>query len=197
MPRRYTTLTFTDSVKQAQEHNGARAVAARMQAMDVVDDRLADREIDFIQQRDRFYVASVGEAGWPYVQFRGGPAGFLRVLDDRTLAYADFRGNRQYITTGNLAHDGRVALIFMDYANRRRLKVMARAEVLDAEEHPELTADVEDHGYRALEWSVLCFIALRRLIGIVRSTSLLVLRRRNLLQRSRAIKLGFANWRRS
>ena len=89
------------------------------------------RERDFIAARDGFYQASVSETGWPYVQFRGGPPGFLKVLDAATIAYADFRGNRQYISTGNLAEDGRVSLILMDYANRRRLKIWGRARLVD------------------------------------------------------------------
>ncbi|QDT49860.1 Pyridoxamine 5'-phosphate oxidase [Symmachiella dynata] len=149
MPRKYTELTFTESVKQSQSRYGVRSQAARMEEMDVVDDRLSEREAEFIHQRDGFYMATVGDDGWPYMQFRGGPRGFLKVLDDRTLAFADFRGNRQYISTGNLAHDDRVSLFFMDYANRRRLKIMARANVVDAEEHPELLHQVEDPNYRA------------------------------------------------
>ncbi|TWU07253.1 Pyridoxamine 5'-phosphate oxidase [Symmachiella macrocystis] len=149
MSRKYTELTFTESVKQAQTRYGARSQAARMEEMDVVDDRLSEREAEFIHQRDGFYMATVGDDGWPYMQFRGGPRGFLKVLDDRTLAFADFRGNRQYISTGNLAHDDRVSLFFMDYANRRRLKIMARANVVDAEENPELLSQVEGPTYRA------------------------------------------------
>ena len=149
MPRRYTALTFTDSVKRAQEHYGTRRQGAELEAMDWPDDRLSDREVAFVSQRDGFYVASVSESGWPYLQFRGGPSGFVKVLDERTLAFADFRGNLQYITIGNVKHDDRVALFFMDYANRRRLKVMARAEVFDAHERPDLIGQLEDPNYKA------------------------------------------------
>ncbi len=149
MPRKYTELTFTDSVKQVQERYGARRQTAKMEAMDWPDERLSDREAGFISERDSFYVASVGENGWPYVQFRGGPKGFLRVLDKRTLGFADFRGNLQYITTGNISNDNRVALFLMDYANRQRLKIMARAEIFHADDRPDLVEQLEDSNYRA------------------------------------------------
>ena len=91
----------------------------------------------------------MGENGWPYAQFRGGPKGFLRVVDEHTLGFADFRGNQQYITTGNIKNDDRIALFLMDYPNRRRLKIMARAEIFDADERPELVAQLADSHYRA------------------------------------------------
>ena len=132
MARMYPQLTFTDSVKEAQEHYGTRATTRRMEAADMADDRLGPREIDFIEARDGFYIASVGDTGWPYVQFRGGPRGFLKVLDERTIAWADFRGNLQYVTTGNVAKHDRMALILLDYPGRKRLKIMARARIVDA-----------------------------------------------------------------
>ena len=120
-----------------------------MEGPDGGGDRLGDLEVDFIEARDGFYQATVSETGWPYVQFRGGPAGFLKVLDEGTIAYADFRGNVQYISAGNLAASDRVALILMDYANRRRLKIWARARLVHRDEDPELLARLEDRGYRA------------------------------------------------
>lgn len=149
MSRRYTELTFTDSVKAAQEQYGTRDSGARMEQMAVDDRHLSPREAEFIAERDSFYMASVGEGGWPYVQFRGGPIGFLRVVDDTTLGYADYRGNRQYITTGNVRADDRVALILMDYPNRRRLKLMARMEVREAGDCPELVERLHDPDYKA------------------------------------------------
>ena len=97
-------------------------------------DRLGPLEADFIAQRDSFYMASVGETGWPYVQHRGGPVGFLRVLDEQTLGFADFRGNRQYVSTGNFETNDRVSLFFMDYPNQRRLKVLGRAKLLEEQD---------------------------------------------------------------
>ena len=136
MARNYLEVVFTDSVKEAQEHYGTRADAARMEELDDRGGVLSDKEKAFLRERDGFYMATVGENGWPYVQFRGGAPGFLRVLDDRTLHYTDLRGNRQYISMGNLRRNDRVSLFFMDYANRRRLKVLARARVVDVPDGP-------------------------------------------------------------
>jgi uncharacterized protein len=110
---------------------------------------LTEANARFIAARDSFYMASVSETGWPYVQHRGGPAGFLKVLDDRTLAFADFRGNRQYITLGNTTANNRVALILMDYPNRRRLKLYARVEAKDLASDPALAEKLALPGYRA------------------------------------------------
>jgi predicted pyridoxine 5'-phosphate oxidase superfamily flavin-nucleotide-binding protein len=101
-------------------------------------DRLGAREIAFIGARDSFYLASLTEAGAPYIQHRGGPVGFLRVLDERTLGFADYGGNRQLLTAGHLRRDARVALFLMDYAARRRLKIDGQAEVLTAGADPSL-----------------------------------------------------------
>ena len=112
-------------------------------------DRFTGNEAAFIAARDSFYMASVSESGWPYVQHRGGPPGFLKLLDERRLAFADYRGNRQYISAGNLRANTRVALILMDYAKRTRLKIYARAETLPAGSDPELEASLAMPGYRA------------------------------------------------
>lgn len=95
---------------------------------------LTDEEIGFIRARDSFYIASISESGWPYIQHRGGPAGFLRVVDDRHLAFADFSGNRQLLTTGNIQHESRVCLFLMDYGARERLKILARASLCGADD---------------------------------------------------------------
>ncbi|MGH8522972.1 MAG: pyridoxamine 5'-phosphate oxidase family protein [Gammaproteobacteria bacterium] len=100
-------------------------------------------------ERDSFYIGSVGENGWPYVQHRGGPKGFLKVLDEKTIGFADFRGNRQYISVGNVNEDDRVSLLLMDYPNRQRLKLWARARIVDPNEQPELVARLEMPTYRA------------------------------------------------
>ena len=149
MSRRYTDLTFTEGVKSVQQRYGVRAHGERVENLPVDDCRLGERETSFIAARDSFYMASVGENGWPYVQFRGGPPGFLKVLDPRTLAYADFRGNLQYISVGNFEKNDRVALILMDYPARQRLKVLARAEVHEAKEHPDLIERLRDPDYPA------------------------------------------------
>jgi predicted pyridoxine 5'-phosphate oxidase superfamily flavin-nucleotide-binding protein len=136
MPRAFAELMFTPAVKATQSRNGSReAYAAFERPEAAAHDRLGPKERSFIEARDGFYQATVNAHGWPYVQFRGGPEGFLRVLDERTLGFADFRGNRQYLSVGNLADDDRVALFLMDYARRRRLKIWGRARVI------EITAD--------------------------------------------------------
>ncbi len=111
-------------------------------------DSFTEGEKAFIAERDSFYMASVSETGWPYIQHRGGPAGFLKVVDDRTLAFADYRGNRQYISTGNLAASDKACLFLMDYPRRARLKIYAHVEKLTLDEDPAITALVTDAGYR-------------------------------------------------
>lgn len=150
MGRKFTELTFTPNVKAVQEQHHTRASNQALEASASRQDDLTAREIAFIQARDSFYQATVGENGWPYVQFRGGPAGFLRVLDSKTLGYADFRGNVQYISLGNLTGDDRVSLILMDYPNRRRLKIWARAKIVLPQEQPQLIAQLEVVDYRAV-----------------------------------------------
>ncbi len=155
MSRRYKQITYTDSVKAAQSGGqsggraGTRDIAQRMLLADSGEDRLSAREIDFIAQRDGFYLGTVSEDGWPYVQYRGGPTGFLKVIDDATLAYADFRGNMQLLSAGNIGHDDRVSLFFMDYAHRRRLKILARAEIIDGRDAPALLNRLSDPNYAA------------------------------------------------
>jgi len=147
MKPNFTHFAFTDSVRRAQQHYGTRKAYARMESA-AGSNLLSERESAFIKSRDGFYMATVGENGWPYVQFRGGPAGFLRVLDEETLGYADFRGNGQYISTGNLQSGGHAALILMDYPNRQRLKLWVNAEIKAAENDPELLRQLQapNHG---------------------------------------------------
>ncbi|MFO0745952.1 MAG: pyridoxamine 5'-phosphate oxidase family protein [Myxococcota bacterium] len=141
-------LAFTEGVKALQTRHGSRAASARTEAGRGSDagDRLGPDERAFLAERDSFYLASVGETGWPYVQHRGGPRGFVKVLDDSTLAFADYAGNRQYISVGNVGHDDRVALVFVDYPNRARLKLLAHARIVDAATDPDLVARVSDGG---------------------------------------------------
>ncbi|WP_217272314.1 pyridoxamine 5'-phosphate oxidase family protein [Sphingopyxis sp. BSNA05] len=123
-------------------------------------DRLTAREAEFIAGRDGFYQATVSETGWPYVQFRGGPRGFLKILGETQIAYADFRGNRQYVSVGNLSVDDRVSLILMDYPNRRRLKIWGHATTVDAAEAPAMVGALQDEDYQALsERAVIITIA--------------------------------------
>ena len=135
---------FTPAVRAAQERYGSRAAGERLESDSREDAQLGPAETAFIEERDGFYLGTVNEEGWPYVQFRGGEPGFLRILDPKTLAFADLRGNRQYISVGNLTADDRVSLFLMDYAKRRRLKLLARATVKESEEVPELLERVAD-----------------------------------------------------
>lgn len=149
MARAFAQIAFTDSVKTVQTNHGSRKAYQKFELDPERGDRLTEREIEFIAARDSFYMASVSETGWPYVQHRGGPVGFLKVLDDKTIAFADFRGNKQYISVGNLSVDNRVALFLMDYPNQTRLKLWARAQLVDAKTNPELIAGLQDRTYDA------------------------------------------------
>ena len=143
----FLDIAVTRSVRAAQSANGAeRLWLAR--DIDRPSDRFTPAEAAFIAARDSFYLASVSETGWPYVQHRGGPSGFLKLLDDRTLAFADFRGNRQYISLGNAAANDRVAMILMDYPNRRRLKIYGRLSSVALEEDQALADAILAPGYR-------------------------------------------------
>ena len=142
----FLDIASTPSVKAAQAANGSAELFARFSG-DRTFDRFTEAEAQFIAARDSFYLATVSETGWPYVQHRGGPPGFLRLIDDRTLAFADFRGNRQYISLGNLNANNRAALMLMDYPNRRRMKIYARIEVKELSD--ELAAKVLPPGYKA------------------------------------------------
>lgn len=134
MAHSFFDLAFTPQVKAVQARQGSRGAYARFEAPDApARDRLGPDEAEFVARRDSVYLASVSETGWPYVQHRGGPLGFLKVLDETTIGFADFRGNRQYISAGNLAGDPRVALILMDYANRARLKILGRARLVEGD----------------------------------------------------------------
>jgi uncharacterized protein len=137
MGRRFAELAFTPLVKQEQEVHGSRHLYERVEQSDDPGDRLGPHEEAFIRERDGFYMASVSETGWPYIQFRGGKIGFIHILDDRALGFADLRGNKQYISTANLKHDDRVALFFMDYPTQSRLKVMGRAKIYEGDAEAE------------------------------------------------------------
>lgn len=150
MGNRFAEIAFTPAVQAEQSAHGSRENYARFAEGGPTNDVFTSREIEFIAARDGFYLASVSETGWPYVQFRGGPPGFLRVLDDRTLAWADFRGNRQYVSVGNLHTEGRVSMFLMDYANRRRLKILGHATIRSQGEDDGLDSRVAVPGYKAV-----------------------------------------------
>jgi ferredoxin-NADP reductase/predicted pyridoxine 5'-phosphate oxidase superfamily flavin-nucleotide-binding protein len=148
MGHKFAEIAFTESVRDVQHQLGSRAGYAGMDEGEDYNNFLSQYEADFITARDSFYMASVSETGWPYVQHRGGPTGFLKVIDAQTIGFADFSGNRQYVSVGNLRKDDRVSLFLMDYKNRRRLKVLGRVRLVDLEE-TELLAALEVDDYRA------------------------------------------------
>ncbi len=148
MARDFLDIAGTPSVKAAQAATGV-VVRPTTSETHPERSRFTAAETQFIAARDSFYLATVSESGWPYVQHRGGPPGFLRVIDGSTLAFADLRGNRQYISLGNLTANDRVALLLMDYANRRRLKIYARIEAKDLNAEPQLAQTLVLPGYRA------------------------------------------------
>ncbi|MDP9564166.1 UNVERIFIED_ORG: putative pyridoxine 5'-phosphate oxidase superfamily flavin-nucleotide-binding protein [Rhizobium nepotum] len=144
----FMDIAITPSVRRAQAEMGADHFWSDFKGHREFD-RFTAQETAFIAQRDSFYMASVSKTGWPYVQHRGGPAGFLKVLDNRTLAFVDYRGNRQYITTGNLTENDRTCLFLIDYPALTRLKIYARAEKLALDADPLLTEAITDGAYGA------------------------------------------------
>jgi hypothetical protein len=147
MSNHFAEIAFTPSVRAVQESMGSRRYYAR-QDKDAGPVEFSHAETDFISQRDSFYIASVSETDWPYVQHRGGPAGFVRVLSPTTLGFADYRGNRQYVSVGNLLKNDRVAMIFVDYPNRERLKVLGHVRLVSSDE-PAVIESLKTPGYRA------------------------------------------------
>jgi predicted pyridoxine 5'-phosphate oxidase superfamily flavin-nucleotide-binding protein len=138
---------FTASVKAIQERRGSRNAYRRMEERGGWETRVTPELAAFLAERDSAYLATATSAGQPYIQHRGGPKGFIRVLDDKTLGFADFIGNRQYITTGNIAENDRAFLFLMDYAHRRRVKIWGKARVV--ENDAELLAKLMPEGYDA------------------------------------------------
>lgn len=151
MARNYRTTLFGEDVRHLQELHGSRASYAKLDAgADGSPDVLTAKEIAFLAERDSFYMASVTADGWPYLQHRGGPAGFLRPVDGNRIGFADYRGNRQYISTANLMRDDRVSLFLMDYPNKDRLKLIGHARSVELADDPELVASLMPTGYRAV-----------------------------------------------
>jgi uncharacterized protein len=144
---KFLDIASTPSVRAAQAANGSRGMWEQFAGHRAFD-RFTESERDFIEARDSFYMATVSQTGWPYVQHRGGPQGFLKVLDETTLGFADFRGNQQYVSLGNIHADDRVALILMDYPHRARLKILAHMEERDLKADPALAGRLVTPGYR-------------------------------------------------
>jgi predicted pyridoxine 5'-phosphate oxidase superfamily flavin-nucleotide-binding protein len=147
---RFAEIAFTPAVRQLQERYGSREQYARMEMHGPRNDALGEREAALLARADSFYIATVTETGWPYVQHRGGPRGFLKVLSATQLGFADFRGNVQYVTTGNAVRNDRAAIIVMDYMRRQRLKFLGHLRFIDlADADAELVRRVELADYRA------------------------------------------------
>ena len=151
MAHAFAKLAFTPTVQSIQKQQGSAENYQKFLENDAEQvNKLTNREIEFISERDGFYQSSVSETNWPYVQFRGGPKGFLKIIGEQKIAYADYRGNRQYISTGNLTTNNRTSLILMDYPNRRRLKIWGEVNIIDASSNPILISNLHDETYRAL-----------------------------------------------
>jgi len=152
----FGSVIFTSAIKALQEKYGSRRQYAKREATGFSGDFIGASEAQFIAERDSFYMATVGEGGWPYVQHRGGPKGFLKVIDNHTLAFADFRGNKQFISTGNLMTDSRVALIMVDYPAQTRLKILGRVQVFEGNDAAApWIGKLRDPGYEAVIERVL------------------------------------------
>ena len=133
----YSELAFTDAIKNLQDRLGSRLSYERMEKVSFVDG-LTDYETEYIAQIDSFYLASIGENGYPYIQHRGGPKGFIRVIDKETIGIVDFVGNRQYISAGNISKNAKVSLILLSYPLKTRLKIYAEAEIIELSEDSSL-----------------------------------------------------------
>ena len=151
MAQNYRHTLFNDAVKALQERHGSRTAYLKMDAgADGTSDTLTAKELDYIALRDSFYMASVNGDGWPYMQHRGGPAGFLRHIAGNRIGFADYRGNKQYISTANLAGNDRVSLFLMDYPNKDRLKLVGHAHSVELADDPALVTSLMPAGYRAV-----------------------------------------------
>jgi predicted pyridoxine 5'-phosphate oxidase superfamily flavin-nucleotide-binding protein len=152
----YSSIAFSEAAKKLQEKSGSRSSYARMEQQRYTEG-LTENEITFISERDSFYMATVAENGFPYIQFRGGPKGFLKVLDNKRLGFIDFRGNMQYISVGNLATNNKVSLILLDYPTKTRLKIFAEAEIVELKNDPALfnLLNLENYKFRPERMMVL------------------------------------------
>jgi predicted pyridoxine 5'-phosphate oxidase superfamily flavin-nucleotide-binding protein len=151
----FGSLVFTPVVKALQERYGSRRQYAKREDSGFSQDGIGPSEIEFLAESDSFYMASTGATGWPYIQHRGGPHGFLKVIDEHTVAFADYRGNKQYISAGNVATDDRVALIFVDYPRQARLKILGHVKIFEGADAKDWIEKVRDPGYKSVIERVL------------------------------------------
>jgi predicted pyridoxine 5'-phosphate oxidase superfamily flavin-nucleotide-binding protein len=150
MARNFLHTLFSDTARGMQDKSGSRSAYARMEAGADGPDEMGAKEAEFIALRDSFYMASIAETGWPYVQHRGGPAGFLKAMPGNRLAFADYQGNKQYMSAANLIAEPRVALFLMDYPNRRRLKIIGTARAVEIGDDPGFVTSLMMPGYGAV-----------------------------------------------
>lgn len=149
MARAFAKICFTPNVKQIQTEVGSRNSYQSLELGEIVPLVIDDEVKKFIEQRDSFYIATMNEGGWPYIQHRGGPKGFLKVLGENTIGFADFSGNRQYLTVGNLLGNDRVCLFLMNYDERRRLKIWGRAKVIKEDDNSKQILHLEVSDFHA------------------------------------------------
>jgi len=149
MANKFHEIAFTDAVKAVQKRYGTRRHYEKLAGRPDSNDKIGDAETDFIESRDGFYLGTANDDGQPYIQFRGGRPGFLKVLDEHTIGYADFRGNLQYISVGNASENNKVSLFLMDYPRRSRLKILGEIEFYEAAERPDLIEKLADPSYEA------------------------------------------------
>ena len=147
MPRQFSAIAFTPAVKALQEKMGSRENYERFVERSADNNSITPELAQFISEMNGFYLGTVTSNGYPYIQFRGGKAGFLKILNPKTLGFADFRGNMQYISVGNLSENNRAFLFLMDYRNRRRLKILGRARIV--EDDPAILEHLQDTDYNA------------------------------------------------
>jgi uncharacterized protein len=144
MTDRYLEIATSDAVKDLQERWGSRSAYARFESGPLTSNQLGPEEIAFIEATDSFFLASLNESGWPYIQHRGGPPGFLKVLENNRLGFPDFKGNRQYLSFGNIQKNPRVSLFLIDYPARARLKIFGNAKLVEGDSVPDALREVEN-----------------------------------------------------
>jgi len=156
MTDRYLEIATSDAVKDLQERWGSRSAYSRFESGPLTSNQLGPEEIAFIEAQDSFFLASLNESGWPYIQHRGGPPGFLKVLGNNQLGFPDFKGNRQYLSFGNILKNPRVSLFLIDYPARARLKIFGNAKLVEGDNVPDALREMENEpGAIAIERGVI------------------------------------------
>jgi uncharacterized protein len=156
MTDRYLEIATSDAVKELQERWGSRSAYCRLESGPLTSNQLGPEEIAFIEAQDSFFLASLNHIGWPYIQHRGGPPGFLKVLGNNQLGFPDFKGNRQYLSFGNILKNPRVSLFLIDYPARTRLKIFGHAKLVEGDTLPDALRKIEnDPGATPIERGII------------------------------------------